>query len=302
MRQKAINLIICGVFILYACHSNNTQQKAGQGPDLLGNDSTKTIHQSETIYQLSGTGNKLQAQTFFRGAAPMSSGPYIVPPDPNSVPFAPHTYRYKITAPSETVLCLALSNHAKVWLLAGSSVTFSDDTSTASSLEVSGIAYVVMRPTDSMIIKSPSLYMRCRGASVSVWNYPDLLDFKASAAIGYVEAKAEKLKGTICELKTGQCLVGSEQAMYVARDSCDPDDDMKWTSLIMPFDKKMNGMIMKELENWYDIQFGISGWDFSFMDGAIGMNSSLADLLKILQINKSFDYRIDNRKIIITKQ
>lgn len=180
------------------------------------------------------------------------------------------------------VIDMQLSDGSRVWLNAGSSVTypvaFAGD---ERKVELTGEGYfeVAKDPSKKFIVTAGGTVTEVLGTHFNVRAYHDESGARVTLLEGSVAVKA---KGSALKIRPG------EQALVIStgitRSQADLDQVMAWKNGYFNFDGMNLKEVMSELERWYDIKVINTGKGQTMtFGGNINRNISLNDVLLILE-------------------
>jgi transmembrane sensor len=196
------------------------------------------------------------------------------------------------------VINMVLSDGSKVWLNAGSSLTYPVSfMGSERRVSVEGESYFEVAHNASMpfIVNNGSVDIRVLGTHFNVNAFhDDGQDVKVTLLEGSVKINNGNATGL---LKPGQqALVNNEVKI---KSDVDLDLVMAWKNGYFQFDNASLQHVLKEVSRWYDVDVVYEGKNQPrFFEGEIQRDLNLTEVLKILQKNK-VHFRIEGKKLIV---
>lgn len=205
-----------------------------------------------------------------------------------------------MTTPKGRQYSLVLADGTKVWLNAGSSITFPTSFRKDSrEVAISGEVYfeVTKDPTKPFRVKvNEETAIEVLGTHFNVKAYGDESSINTTLLEGSVRVRAfqrlQLLKpGQQSEIKPGEKTMGVRNV--------DVEKVMAWKNGFFNFQDVPLPEVMKQLERWYDIEVvyekGIPNIKFG---GKVSNDVSLSGLLRSLQ-ESELHFRMEGRKLIV---
>lgn len=198
------------------------------------------------------------------------------------------------------VVNMVLSDGSKVWLNAGSSLTFPVAfPNSERNVSITGEAYfeIVHDASKPFIVAKKDVSVHVLGTHFNVNSYDDEDAVKVTLLEGKVNVVAG---GNSKIIRPGQqaqvALFGNENIMV---NQVDVEQVMAWKNGLFSFDEVGLREVMKQLERWYDVsveyQGNIANLKFG---GDIERSLSLSQVLEVLE-NSGVHFKIEGRKIIV---
>lgn len=203
---------------------------------------------------------------------------------------------YHVTLPDGTV----------VWLNAASSIKFPSTFSrqTERRVELTGEAYfeVFKNKDQPFIVHSGNQDVRVLGTRFNIENYPGDSFCRTSLVEGSVQL-SPNAPGAVAQkvmLVPGQQALLTNNTLNV--ETADVNAAIAWTKGDFVFSKEDLSSIMKELARWYDIEVEYQDAPPHLrFDAIISRSKNLSAILQTMQITGKVKFKIDGRKVIVTK-
>ncbi len=193
------------------------------------------------------------------------------------------------------VIQMRLSDGTRVWLNAGSSITYPVAfTEAARRVSVTGEAYfeVVHDSAMPFVVNKGETSVTVLGTHFNVNAYEDEEEQEITLLEGSVKID---IPGAECLLKPGQ-QANISQVLKVL-DDVDLDEVMAWKNGFFNFDNSDIYTIMRKVARWYDIEVVYEGnFTSESYIGKISMDTRLSELLEVLELNK-VGYVIENKTV-----
>jgi transmembrane sensor len=196
------------------------------------------------------------------------------------------------------VINMLLADGSKVWLNAGSSLTYPVSFYTKErKVAVTGEAYfeVFHDASRPFIVSNGSMNIRVLGTHFNVNAFEDKdKDIKVTLLQGLVEINNGKTSDL---LKPGEQASVNEEIKVES--DVDLDKVMAWKNGFFGFDNATLHEVLKEISRWYDVEVTYEGTNQSrAFTGEIQRDLSLSEVLKILERNK-VHFKIEGKKLIV---
>ena len=193
---------------------------------------------------------------------------------------------------------MTLADGSKVWLNAGSSVTFPIAfVGNERKVEISGEAYldVTHNPAMPFKLKKGDMEVTVLGTKFNVNAYDDEADIKVTLLEGSVKVSNGPANGI---LKPGQQAQVGRDIKIVS--NVDIEEVMAWKNGKFQFGEKADiGMIMRQIARWYEVDVVYDGAvPKQRFGGEMPRNSNLSQVLEILKTS-GVKFTIEGRKVTI---
>jgi len=196
------------------------------------------------------------------------------------------------------VINMLLADGSKVWLNAGSSLTYPVSFQAQQRrVSVTGEAYfeVFHDASKPFIVSNGRVNIRVLGTHFNVNAFEDDdTDIKVTLLEGSVKINNGKASGL---LKPGEQALVNEQIKVES--DVDLDKVMAWKNGFFGFDNASLHEVLKEISRWYDVEVTYQGSNKprSFV-GEIQRDLSLSEVLEILEKNK-VHFKIEGKKLMV---
>jgi ferric-dicitrate binding protein FerR (iron transport regulator) len=195
---------------------------------------------------------------------------------------------------------LRLPDGSDVWLNASSSIRYPTTfTGNERKVEVTGEAYFEIAHDRShpFLVTVDDMTIQVVGTHFNVNAYPEEMTTKTTLLEGSVRLfKA----GSHTSLVPGQQAQFSSKGQFTLLENVDLDEVVAWKNGFFSFTKADLQTVMRQIARWYDVDITYEGAvPQRQFGGKIGRNSSIVEVIKILQETK-VNFRIVGKKIIVT--
>lgn len=191
---------------------------------------------------------------------------------------------------------VTLSDGTRVWLNAASSLRFPIQfTGKERKVEVAGEAYfeVTRNASKPFYVTSGNTNVQVLGTSFNINAYDNEPMVRTTLLEGSVS-----INDRVRLSPNQQSRVEKNGSIKVLRD-IDVDDAVAWKNGAFSFNNADITTVMRQLERWYDIEVVYEGdKPADLFYGGISRQSSLMDVLKILQASK-VRFRLEGKKLIV---
>ncbi|MEP7376048.1 MAG: FecR domain-containing protein [Chitinophagaceae bacterium] len=215
------------------------------------------------------------------------------------------------------VIDMTLSDGSRVWLNAGSSVTYPIAfVGNERKVSITGEAYfeITASPNPSkggalrpFIVEKGDMQVQVLGTHFNVNAYDDEDAIKVTLLEGSVKVTLRQAPGDGIIIKPGQQAVvkvspnGGDLEGALTRNSVEVDAVVAWKNGRFQFNKASLQEVMRQIARWYDVDVSYEGVIPSRQfGGKMQRNLTLADMLDILTKSR-VHYRIEGKKLIVTK-
>ncbi|HTL10235.1 MAG TPA: FecR family protein [Chitinophagaceae bacterium] len=195
---------------------------------------------------------------------------------------------------------LALSDGSMVWLNAASSITYPTVfTGKERAVTITGEAYfeVAKNPDMPFYVSHDHMKVKVLGTHFNVNTYPDEKDIKVTLLEGSVAVEMDDQNRF---LKPGQQLrlAENKQQLY---GSVDLDEVMAWKNEKFIFNGSDIQTIMRQVEKYYDVNIEYRDTIPYRFVAKISRQVNVSGFLEKLELTKLVHFKIENKKIIVTK-
>ncbi|SEN32863.1 FecR family protein [bacterium A37T11] len=223
---------------------------------------------------------------------------------------------YTMTTPNGGQYQLTLPDGSKVWLNAGTTITYPSVFNGESRLvELQGEAYFSVKPGVNknrkripFIVRSAKQEVSVLGTEFNVASYANERNCTTTLVDGSVKVKMrdpsttdsplDKGEGTL--LKPGTSSILHNRQLRV--ENANLDAVMGWKNGDFVFVNEDINSIMRKVERWYDVQVMCKDnmWKGLTFSGQISRKKSLTEVLEVLQLSKNFRYEIKDKTLFIS--
>ncbi len=209
------------------------------------------------------------------------------------------------------VINITLNDGSKVWLNAESSLRFpASFTGDERKVTITGEAYfeVAHLPLSGggreggrpFIVDVTGTEVKVLGTHFNINSYNDESAIKTTLLEGSVEVSLPSQRGGV-RLKPGQQAIKTGDGKLTINNNVVIEDVMAWKNGLFNFNNADIQDIMRQAARWYDVEVIYEGAPSAERyKGKVARNTSLAEMMKILELN-GVKYRIDGKKIILSQ-
>jgi transmembrane sensor len=198
------------------------------------------------------------------------------------------------------VIGMVLEDGTKVWLNAGSSLTYPVAfIGNERKVSITGEAYfeVAKNKLKPFTVSRDKMQIEVLGTHFNVNTYGDEAFIKVTLLEGSVKVNNGGKSGL---LKPGQQAKISDDIINVNAD-VNIEQVMAWKNGYFSFDKASATEVMQEIARWYNIQVAYEGeMPTEQFGGELRRNSKLSSVLKILE-KSGVNFRIEGKKVTVFK-
>jgi ferric-dicitrate binding protein FerR (iron transport regulator) len=198
------------------------------------------------------------------------------------------------------VIGMVLEDGTKVWLNAGSSLTYPVAfIGKERKVSITGEAYFEVAKKKSMPfrIMKGEMMVEVLGTHVNVNAYGDEPHMKVTLLEGAVKVSSGNVSGI---LKPGQQAKVKDNDINVQSD-INIDQVMAWKNGYFSFEKAGITEVMRQIARWYNIEVAYDGEiPNERFGGELRRNSKLSSVLKVLE-KSGVKFRIENNKVTVFK-
>jgi transmembrane sensor len=202
------------------------------------------------------------------------------------------------------VIDMTLSDGSRVWLNAGSSITYPVAfVGNERRVNITGEGYfeVSQQPTDDgqrkkFIVESGTMQVEVLGTHFNVNAYDDDDEIKVTLLEGSVNVSRES---SVVRLKPGEQVIvmGNPSTPLRISKEVDVEKVMAWKNNEFIFEDDDLNSIMRQLSYWYDIDVEFEGTSSSNYSGRITRDASISKVLKMFEKLGYVKFEIEGRKI-----
>ena len=201
---------------------------------------------------------------------------------------------------------LVLPDGSKVWLNAASSIRYPTAfMGNERKVEITGEAYFEVTKNQGKPFKvyfsSPTGggHVEVLGTHFNINAYIDEATIKTTLLEGSVKVSKNAASAI---LKPGEQASISQSSNTIPVQTADVDEVVAWKNGRFEFNGNNIQSVMRQLGRWYDIEVSYEGSmpEVNFM-GGISRQENISEVLKMLEITKAVKFKIEGKKIIVTK-
>lgn len=207
------------------------------------------------------------------------------------------------------VIDLTLSDGTKVWLNAGSSLTyFTGNGGIDRQVSLTGEAYfeVAKDKTRPFIVKKSDAAITVLGTHFNVNAFDDetnmkvtLLEGSVKITMGTATALLKPGKQAVLSLSTLRQTQDHRQDIKIESD-IDLTEVMAWKNGEFIFDNNADiRTIMRQIGRWYDVEVEYSGTVNSHFWGSISRDVNLLEVLEMLEKTGGAKFKLEGKKVIV---
>ncbi len=195
-----------------------------------------------------------------------------------------------------TVVTITLNDGTKVWLNAGSSITYPVAfLENERNVFITGEAYFeVAKSKRPFLVQARNMQTKVLGTHFNVTAYENDQVVKTTLVEGSVEIISG---GNKIILSPGQ----QAQVLNTIKvfNSANVDEVMAWKNGMFHFNSSDLQTIMRQIGEWYDVDIVYEGsMSKETFSGIVTRNENISELLKILE-EAGFKFRIEGKKLIV---
>ncbi|SFC80625.1 FecR protein [Parapedobacter composti] len=233
-----------------------------------------------------------------------AEGALVYRPQGNAPAVSGNTLLYHtITTPKGGQYQVVLPDGTKVWMNAGSSLTFPIAfTDRERSVKMTGEVYFDVakvrgkRGRVPFIVETPKQRIAVLGTQFNVQAYPSQTTEATTLIEGSVRVNGAS-DGQGALLRPGQ------QALFVAGkmniQPANTEKELAWKNGMFRFEDDHIRTVMQQLENWYDVDIDYSHMPGVHLNGGISRRLPLSKVLNMLEVTGGFKFEINAKKVKI---
>jgi ferric-dicitrate binding protein FerR (iron transport regulator) len=208
------------------------------------------------------------------------------------------------TAKGETYV-LTLPDKSRVWMNAASSLTYSTSLNEHKQrrVKLDGEAYfqIAKDKAHPFIVESKGQEVEVLGTHFNINSYGDDKIVRTTLLEGSVKVVFQKGERTEKILKPGQQSILLPDNRIAVKE-VDVNEAVAWRDGKFIFDREGMGTIMRKVARWYNVEV-IFEDDIQNkqITGSVSRYANLSELLKVLETTGRAHFKIEGRKVIITK-
>jgi transmembrane sensor len=206
-------------------------------------------------------------------------------------------YNTLINPRGSKVVQLTLVDGTKVWLNSESSLKYPTAfAGTTRNVEITGEAYfeVAKDQSKKFIVTANNLTTEVLGTYFNINTYPD----ESSSRVTLVEGSISVNKILIQPNQQAQLTASGINIL----NNVDVESVMAWKNGTFDFGGADVEATMRTLARWYDVEVVYEGpRPVANFRGTIARQENISEVLKMLEITKAVQFKVEGRKVIVTK-
>lgn len=259
------------------------------------NRATITLTNGQTVYLDSAAVGSLAVQGTVK-LIKLANGKIAYRTDSEGVIEKP-VYNTLTNPKGSQVVDMTLADGSRVWLNAGSSVTFPVVfTGNERTVSITGEAYfqVASDKTKPFRVTKGNMHVEVLGTHFNVNAYDDEKDIRVTLLEGSVRMKLHE---------EARMLKPGEQArvsgtLTIVKD-VDVDAVMAWKDGRFKFSGVDMETIMRQAARWYDIDVEYRGKVVGTLSGGVARNVNVSQLLHVLELTDKVRFEMEGKKVIV---
>lgn len=261
-----------------------------------------TLSDGRTVY-LDSVGNGALVSQSGANVIKTADGKIIYAPSGSESQHDESIYNTLINPRGSKVIDMTLTDGSRVWLNAGSSVTypvlFNGQDRVVS---ITGEAYfeITHNAAKPFKVTKGNMEITVLGTHFNVNAYDDEGEMKVTLLEGSVKVSTNQRASYSKMLKPGQ-QAGIKQNNIETFNDVDLESVMSWKNGIFYFNNASIEMIMRQVANWYDVEVEYQGnVRNEYFGGTISRSENISQLIKALELTKTIKINIQGKKLIIS--
>jgi ferric-dicitrate binding protein FerR (iron transport regulator) len=296
-----IFLIATSVFIGLIIKSKGTDENIVDQPAVLDKNAPASNRAMITLVD----GSKVYLDSAGSGQLAMQGKVHLIKTADGKIVYRPDVKEQSeeliyntITNPrGSKVVDMTFADGSRVWLNAGSSVTFPVAfTTNERKVSITGEAYfeVAKDPLKQFIVDANGITTKVLGTHFNINSFSDEENIKVTLLEGSLKVSNSKDEVLI---KPGEQVISKEQ--LTINKNADLEDVMAWKNGYFYFENADLKTILRQFARWYDIEVGYEGSipkrEFA---GKIQRDLNLSQVLKVLE-KSGVHFKLENNKLIV---
>jgi len=207
-----------------------------------------------------------------------------------------------IIVPSGQKSQLILADGTKVWLNAGSRLTYSNLYNTKERIvELDGEAFfeVIKDEKREFIVKTGMVDITVLGTSFNVNAYPEDSNISVSLLEGKVSVSSARDHRVLAYLEPNQGAVISRSDLICQVNSCDAETESIWRMNTLKFDGASAEEVSRKLERWYGVDITLENTKPDNHYWFTIKTESLTELLESINKLTPIEYKINGEEVTI---
>ncbi|WP_140938911.1 FecR family protein [Sphingobacterium lumbrici] len=216
-----------------------------------------------------------------------------------------------ITTPNAGQYQVVLADGTKVWLNAGSSLTYpSRFIGSERKVQLTGEAYFeVANRTQSnikstFVVENQGHRVQVLGTHFNISAYSNQPEILTTLLEGSVQVETVSKGGEVLDRK----ILKPNQQSRMTRDSnqlailaMDPASIIAWKDGLFVFDNTPLVEILREIERWYDVKVDYTNIPQEYFNGEVPRNVKLGEVLKVIELTSNLKFKMNEteRKLMV---
>ncbi|MDX1956281.1 MAG: FecR domain-containing protein [Chitinophagaceae bacterium] len=206
------------------------------------------------------------------------------------------------------VIDITLSDGSRVWLNAGSSITYPVAFAASGGrnerrVQITGEAYFEVAPdkTKPFYVSKGDMEVMVLGTHFNVNAYDDEADIRVTLIEGSVKVSASRLTSDVSRiLKPGQqALLTTLDSRLTLNTKPDLEETLAWKNGRFIFTNASIETIMNQVANWYDVEVVYEGKITKTFRGGMPRTLSAASVFRILEETGGVHFEIKGKQVIV---
>ena len=208
-----------------------------------------------------------------------------------------HTYNI-LKTPRGGQYTITLSDGSRVWLNSASSLRFPTVFGKERNVELTGEAYfeVARNPERPFKVKANGTEVRVLGTHFNIMAYDDERLISATLIEGSIRISKDD---NLILLKPGQQANVTEDGKIGVLKNADVEQAIAWKNGVFNFNGSDIQSTMRQIARWYDVEVIYENKIAEHFNGTIPRNSSIENVLKMLEYTGVVRFVMHNRQIIV---
>ena len=193
---------------------------------------------------------------------------------------------------------ITLSDGSRVWLNSASSLRFPTVFGKERNVELTGEAYfeVARNPERPFKVKANGTEVRVLGTHFNIMAYDDERLISATLIEGSIRISKDD---NLILLKPGQQANVTEDGKIGVLKNADVEQAIAWKNGVFNFNGSDIQSTMRQIARWYDVEVIYENKIAEHFNGTIPRNSSIENVLKMLEYTGVVRFVMHNRQIIV---
>jgi ferric-dicitrate binding protein FerR (iron transport regulator) len=212
---------------------------------------------------------------------------------------SPITYNTLTNPRGSRVINMQLSDGSRVWLNAGSSMTYPVAfVRNERKVEITGEAYFEVSHDVSkpFVVSKGETSVTVLGTHFNVNAYDDEEALRVTLLQGSV--KVSPIQDAVIIKPNEQAVVKSGSPLTINQ-SPNIEAVMAWKNGLFQFDRADINMVMKQIARWYDLEVEFNGNVAQHFGGSISRNENASKVFEMLEMTGGVKFKIEGKKVTV---